>query len=102
MLEPTPDGRGLRAVVSCLISNRGETPASLGVFATLPGHPRQERLISRLGPGETVRRRFVFDDAATALTQFDVSVGLRETGGPGLLNVRVGVGSPKFEVRSAK
>lgn len=87
---------GLRAVVSCVVTNRGDTPASLGVFAALPGHPRQERLVPRLGPGEAVRRRFVFDDAAAALRDYEVSVGLRETSGAGLLNMRVGVSISDF------
>ncbi len=82
----------LRAVVHCVVLNRGTQPVSLGVFATLPGHPRQERLITRLGAGEAVRRRFVFEDAAAALRDYDVSVGLRETGGAGVLNARVGLG----------
>jgi len=87
---------GLQAVVSCVVTNRGDAPASLSVFASLPGHPRQERLIPRLGPGEAVRRRFIFQHAAAALRNHGVSVGLRETGGAGVLNMRVGTSISDF------
>jgi len=94
---PSVDGAPdrVRAVVNCVMTNRGAEPVSLGAFATLPGHPRQERLIPRLGPGEAVRRRFVFNDAAAALRDFDVSLGLRENGGAGVLNARVGIDDVK-------
>ena len=94
---PSVDGGPdrVRAVVNCVMTNRGAEPVSLGAFATLPGHPRQERLIPRLGPGEAVRRRFVFNDAAAALRDFDVSLGLRENGGAGVLNARVGIDDVK-------
>ncbi len=90
-LEAAPHGGELRAVVSCVVTNRKDTPVSLSVFTSLPGHPRQERLIARLAPGEVVRRRLVFNDVAAALRDYDISVGLRETSGAGVLNARVGL-----------
>ncbi|MEE9405013.1 MAG: NEW3 domain-containing protein [Algisphaera sp.] len=86
------DAQGmLQAQVTCVVVNQGDAPISLGVFASLPGHARQERLISRLAPGQAVQRRFTFHNAELALQSHDISVGLRETQGAGLLNMRVGV-----------
>ncbi|MCE9590906.1 MAG: hypothetical protein K8S99_10315 [Planctomycetes bacterium] len=74
------------AVVTQLITNTGAEPISLYVFAQLLGYPRQERLVPSLKPGQSVVRRFRFEGADAAVREKGVRVGLRETGGPAVLN----------------
>ncbi|MBB6431673.1 hypothetical protein [Algisphaera agarilytica] len=79
------------ASVTCIITNTGDEPISLSVFAKLKGHARKERLIPRLDPGQAVIRQLRFVDAAPALSQSDIRLGVRETNGPAVLNQTVGV-----------
>lgn len=79
------------AAVTCIITNTGQEPMSLNVFANLPGHARKDRLIPRLDPGQAVIRQIRFVDAAPALSQSDINFGVRETNGPAVLNQRVGI-----------
>ncbi len=72
-----------------IITNTGNEPISLYAFATLPGLPRQERLIPRLQPGQSVMRRFTFTDVADALQQHDVRTGIRQVNGPTVLTYRL-------------
>ncbi len=74
------------AVLSIVVTNTGDTPQSLYVFASLPGHERLNRPISRLEPGETAVRRFRFSNAAAALQQHPIRAGVREINGPAILN----------------
>lgn len=80
----TPD-----AVVTCLITSTGDTTRSLYVFANLFDHPRQERIVARLEPGETVVRRFRFEAARDELLDYPLRTGIRETNGPAILNKRL-------------
>src|SRR5690606_12547027 len=70
------------AVVTQFIANTGTEPISLYAFANLAGHPRQERLISHLKPGQTVTRRFTFASADPALAEHAIRAGIREANGP--------------------
>jgi len=81
----------VNAAVTCIITNTGGEPISLNVFAKLQGHARKERLIPRLEPGQAVIRQLRFVDAAPALSQNDIRLGVRETNGPAVLNKTVGV-----------
>ncbi|MEM9916033.1 MAG: hypothetical protein AAF911_13850 [Planctomycetota bacterium] len=81
----------VNASVTCIITNTGDESISLNVFAKLLGHARKERLIPRLDPGQAVIRQFKFTDAAPALSQSDIRLGVRETNGPAVLNKTVGV-----------
>ena len=84
-------GGGVDAQATCIVTNTGEQPISLNVFAKLPGYSRQERLIPRLEPGQSVIRKFRFADAAAALSQANIRLGARETNGPAILNKMVGI-----------
>jgi len=85
-IEPNAQTGGQDAVVTQLITNTGSEPVSLQAFAQLVGFPRQERLISGLKPGQSVVRRFRFTEAAEEARDKGVRVGLRESGGPAVLN----------------
>ncbi|MEX0745036.1 MAG: hypothetical protein WD118_05500 [Phycisphaeraceae bacterium] len=86
-LEPGDDAGTQDAVVACLITNTGEEATAIYVFANLRGHPRQERIVARLDPGESVVRRFRFRDAGNALEAgLPIRTGVRETNGPAMLN----------------
>jgi len=73
-------------VVTQVITNTGDRSISIYAFANLRGFPRQERIVARLGAGESVVRRFRFPDAAATLRDSSIRVGLRETQGPAILN----------------
>lgn len=77
------------ALVTCLITNTGDAPRSLYVFANLFDHPRQERVVARLEPGESVVRRFRFETARDELLDYPLRTGIRETNGPAILNKRL-------------
>ena len=77
------------AVVTCLITNTGDAPRSLYVFANLFDHPRQERVVARIEPGESVIRRFRFEAARDELLDYPLRTGIRETNGPAILNKRL-------------
>ena len=89
-LNPGPGG-SVDAQATCIVTNTGDEPLSLNVFAKLPGYSRQERLIPRLEAGQSVIRKFRFADAAAALSQANIRLGARETNGPAILNKMVGV-----------
>ncbi|MBI1336750.1 MAG: hypothetical protein GC164_07295 [Phycisphaera sp.] len=76
----------LDAAITSVVSNTGLKPVSLYAFAALPGFPRQEHIISRLLPGQTIVRRFRFKDAAGKVEGVPIRVGLREAAGPAVLN----------------
>src|SRR5690606_38598558 len=85
-MEPGSVPGSIDAVVTSLITNRGREPLSLYAFAAAPGYPRQERIISRLLPGQSIVRRFRFEDAAEKIGASPIRAGLRETEGPAVLN----------------
>ncbi|MEM7680535.1 MAG: hypothetical protein AAF288_01125 [Planctomycetota bacterium] len=73
-------------VVSAVATNTGDEPRTVYLFAQCGPLPRQETLAPRIEPGQSVVRRFVFRDAAEALQQHPIRVGLREPEGPAVLN----------------
>lgn len=75
------------ANVVCVITNTGEELRALYVFANLWGQPRQERIIPRLEPGQSVIRRFRFLDVGNLVNQQNIRTGVRETNGPAILNM---------------
>lgn len=74
------------AIVTQMITNKRQSDLSLYSFASLSGFPRQERLVARLEPGQSVVRRFRFPDADAALTRHPLRVGIREASGPAMIN----------------
>ncbi len=74
------------AIVVAIITNTGEASRSLYVFATLWGHPRQEQVVTRLEPGESVLRQFRFRGGAASLRENPIRTGIRDTDGPTVLN----------------
>ncbi|MEE9211126.1 MAG: hypothetical protein V3U29_00560 [Phycisphaeraceae bacterium] len=85
-LEVDPETGATDAVVNALTTNTGDEPVALYSFAQMPDHPRQERIISRLMPGQSTVRRFRFPDVGPDLSQISIRVGLRATNGPAMLN----------------
>jgi hypothetical protein len=73
-------------VVTQLITNTGSRTLSLYAFSSLSGVPRQERVLAGLMPGQSTYRRFRFVGAGDRNAGASVRVGLRETGGPAVLN----------------
>ncbi|MEM6751206.1 MAG: hypothetical protein AAF612_12135, partial [Planctomycetota bacterium] len=61
-------------------------PRTVYLFAQCGPLPRQETLVAQIGPGASVIRPFVFEDAAEALRDNPIRVGLREPDGPAVLN----------------
>ena len=97
-LEPPrdqPAGPVHDALVTCLITNTGDGPRSLYVFANLFDHPRQERVVARLEPGQTIVRRFRFPAARDELLDYPLRCGIRETDGPAILNQRLDLGDAR-------
>jgi hypothetical protein len=88
-LEPGRQPNSVDAMVTCIVTNTGSDTLSLKTFASLPGHPRRERLIAELEPGQSVIRYFKFNNAGGALKDNDIRVGLRETNGPAVLNQKL-------------
>jgi len=87
-VEPNASG-GENVVVVAVITNTGDEPVSLNTFANLQGHMRQERLIANIQPGETIVRRFTFENAQDQARQFPVRAGVRQVRGPAVLNKRL-------------
>lgn len=73
-------------VISALVTNRGQEPRTLYAFANAPNHPRLQRLIVRLAPGESTLRQFRLVGAAGELSGQQVRVGLRELDGTAMIN----------------
>ncbi len=79
------------AVVTQVITNTSGKPLAIYAFATLAGHPRQERIVSGLLPGQSTVRRFRFEDATESVRSSPIRVGLRETQGPAILTKMLSV-----------
>lgn len=84
-VERQDDGT-LDAVVTQMLANRKDEPISMFAFAAMPRTPRQEQLISRLMPGESILRQFRFRDIGGRLGREQIRVGIREAAGPAGLN----------------
>jgi hypothetical protein len=84
-VERQTDGT-LDAVVTQMLANRKDEPISMFAFAAMPQSPRQEQLIARLMPGESIMRQFRFRDIGDQLGREQIRVGIREAAGPAGLN----------------
>jgi hypothetical protein len=85
-LEKNAAGGTTDAIVTQVVTNTGTEALSLYTFAALPGYPRQERVIPQLEAGQSAVRKFRFVGAGADLGETKVRTGLRETGGPTVLN----------------
>jgi hypothetical protein len=81
---------GNDVVIQQMISNYGEKPIDYSAFAIYPGQARQERLVTNLGPGNTVVKRYRFKDVKV-LPGTKVRMGVKELTGVRVLNDEVGV-----------
>jgi len=81
---------GNDVLVQQMITNYGEQPINYSSFAVFPGQARQERLVTNLGPGRTVLKRYRFPNV-----QFQpdthIRVGVKELDGTRILNEDVEV-----------
>jgi hypothetical protein len=77
-------------VVQQLISNYGDKPIDYTAFVVYPGQPRQERLVTHLGPGRTLIKLYRFP-GAEIIRNAKVRSGLREMEGTRILNDEVDV-----------
>ena len=72
-------------MVQQIITNYSEQPISYTAFAVCPGQPREERLVTDLGPGRTTIKRYRFPkDAVGPSTR--IRTGLKELEGSRVLN----------------
>lgn len=85
-LEPTGTPGVYNAEVVCVVTNTGQTTLTMSAFANLRNHPRIERAIAALHPGQSVVRRFQFKNITPEDRAAPLRVGLRETNGPAVLN----------------
>ncbi len=85
VLETQDDGTQT-AVITVLLTNRGNDTLNFYAFAQAPGRPAQQRIISSLKPDQTVMKRFRFTDATKDLSAKRIRIGLREMDGPAVMN----------------
>ena len=86
VLETNPRTGKLDAIVTCIITSRGETELSLRSFAFMSGYPREMKPIIGLKPGQSVVRRFLFEDVSNKIGSTSIRAGLRELAGPAMIN----------------
>ena len=77
-------------VVQQMISNFGDKPINYSAFVVYPGKPRQERLVTDLGPGRTIIKLYRFKNVQF-IANAKVRSGLREVEGTRILNDEVAV-----------
>jgi hypothetical protein len=75
-------------LVQQLISNYGDQPINYTSFASYPGKPRIERLVSSLRPGQTAIKKFRFTNIPQGQTG-KIRIGLKEVDGDRILNDEV-------------
>jgi hypothetical protein len=83
------DGRDV--LVHQMITNYGDAPIDYMAYAVHPGVPRQERLVTNLGPGRTAIKRYRFSGGEASAANQSVRCGVREIGGTRILNEQVPV-----------
>jgi hypothetical protein len=76
---------GTDVVVQQMITNYGDKPISYVAFASYPGRPRIERVVSTLQPGKTALKRYRFLNVPAG-KPIKIRVGFKEMDGPRLLN----------------
>jgi hypothetical protein len=81
---------GNDVIVQQMVSNYGDKPITYTAFAVFPGEPRQERLVTNLGPGHTVMKRYRFK-GVDVRRETKVRVGVKELLGVRVLNDEVPV-----------
>jgi hypothetical protein len=79
---------GADIVVQQMITNYGDQPINYATFASYPGRPRIERLISTLRPSQTAIKRFRFTNVPAGPTA-KIRIGLKEIDGNRILNDEV-------------
>lgn len=81
---------GNDVIVQQIIQNYGDKTIDYSAFAVFPGEARQERLVTNLGPGRTIVKRFRFANVKPGPTT-KVRVGVKEIDGSRVLNDEVEV-----------
>jgi hypothetical protein len=81
---------GNDVVIQQMVSNYGESAINYTAFTIFPGQARQERLVTNLGPGSTVVKRYRFKDVKVPAGT-KVRVGVKELMGVRVLNEEVPV-----------
>jgi hypothetical protein len=79
---------GNDVVVQQMITNYGETPINYTAFAVYPGQPRQERLITDLGPGRTIIKKYRIPNVDFSRNA-KVRAGVKQIDGTRVLNDEV-------------
>jgi hypothetical protein len=75
-------------IVQQMITNYGDKPINYAAFVVYPGQARQERLVTRLGPGRTTIKVYRFANV-NFIENAKVRSGLREVQGTRILNDEV-------------
>jgi hypothetical protein len=73
--------------VQQLITNYGTQKIDYNAFVSMPGQPRQERMVTNLGPGMTIIKKYRF--AIPSLSTTKLRSGIRELEGRRMLNEEV-------------
>lgn len=82
-----PDTGKRDAVVTVFVTNTGQTPRSFYTFAIMTRRARQERIVSRLAPGDSIMRRFTFPGGGDSLDTDKARAGIRDVLGPAMMNL---------------
>ena len=85
VMQPNATGKK-DAVITLLVTNRGDEAQNFYAFAQAPGRAGQQRIVSNLKPGQTMLKRFRFVDATSDLSGVSIRVGIRQMDGPSMLN----------------
>jgi hypothetical protein len=81
---------GADVIVQQMITNYGEKPIDYTAFAICPGQARQERLVTNLGAGRTMIKKYRFKDVPST-KEMRVRSGVKESEGTRILNDEVEV-----------
>ena len=84
-----PDTHAEDATAIAIVTNTGDKPLNLYVFANLRGKPIQERIVAELDPGQSIVRHFTFPNAGQTLRDTPMRLGVREIEGQRILNKRI-------------
>ena len=75
-------------IIQQMIANYGEQPINYSAFARLPGLAPVERMVINLGPGQTIMKRYVFNNLKMPPSA-KARVGLKELDGVRIFNEEV-------------